>query len=68
MVVANCKMRRDELARLNTEKIKIHSDLEWIPLQKNLNFSKTHNNPKESIATLLSISNKAEAPLLLAAV
>jgi hypothetical protein len=30
MVVAKCKMRRAEPAKVNTEKTKIHSDLAWL--------------------------------------
>jgi len=40
-----CKMRRDEPARLNNEKNKIHPDLEMNTIAELSNFMKTYNKP-----------------------
>lgn len=45
MVVSKCKMRLAEPAKLNTEKTKIHTDLEWLSVAEPSNFLKTHNIP-----------------------
>jgi hypothetical protein len=57
MVVAKCKMRYADFARLNAEKPKNSLRFGINIVAETNNLLKTHNKPNERLATLLSTSD-----------